>query len=180
MLKGVIFDLDGTLIDSLYDWVLIRKKIGVDDLPILSYINNLKGLLKKEAINILESFEKRATRRASLHKGVKELLTFLSEKNIKKAIVTNNSSKNVEYLLKKWKLCFDEIVTRDDGFWKPSGKPLELVIERLHFKKGEVVFVGNSNPDRLAAKEAGIRFIPVDENEGFGEVFTLIDHLGGS
>lgn len=26
MLKGIIFDLDGTLIDSHYDWKLIRKK----------------------------------------------------------------------------------------------------------------------------------------------------------
>ena len=180
MLKGIIFDLDGTLIDSHYDWNIVRKKIGVENLPILTYINNLKGASKKEAINKLEVFEKRATRKANLHKGIKKLLTFVSKRNIKKAIVTNNSRKNVEYLLKKWKLSFDEVVTRDDGVWKPSGKPLELAIKRLHLRKCEVIFVGNSNPDRLAAKEADIRFISVGENEGLEEIFTVIGHSNSS
>ena len=174
MLKGIIFDLDGTLIDSHYDWKLIRKKIGVNDLPILTYIDGLKGSRKKDALKILEVFESTATRKARLQKGIKELLAFITKRGIKKAIVTNNSRKNVEYLIKKWQLFFDEIVTRNDGVWKPSGKPLELAIEKFNLRKEEIIFVGNSNPDRIAAQRAGIKFICVDENKGMDEIYTLL------
>ncbi len=174
MLKGIIFDLDGTLIDSHYEWSLIRKKIGVDNFPILTYINGLKGVLKREAIKTLEVFEKRATYKARLQKGIKKFLAFLLKKGIKKAIVTNNSRKNVEYLLEKWKLSFDAIVTRDDGVWKPSGKPLELVIKKLNLRKDEVIFIGNSNPDRLAAEAAGIKYICISHKKGAEGLIALI------
>ena len=175
MYRGIIFDLDGTLIDSYYDWKLIRKKIGVDDLPILTHINNLKEPLRKEAMKILESFEKRATEKARIHRGMKELLNYINKNGIKKAIVTNNSRKNVNYLLKKWKLSFDVIITRDAGIWKPSGIPLKLAVERMKLKKREVIFLGNSIPDRIAAREANIPFISMEEKNEIKEIISLFE-----
>jgi phosphoglycolate phosphatase len=174
MLKGIIFDLDGTLIDSFYDWKIIRKKIGVDDLPILTHIHNLKEPLRKEAMKILESFEKRATEKSSIHKGMRELLDYIDNKKIKKAIVTNNSRKNVDYLLDKWKLSFDVIITRDDGIWKPSGTPLLKACEKMKLTKDEVIYVGNSNPDRIAAQEADITFISMEGKKGIKEILSLL------
>jgi len=178
MLKGIIFDLDGTLVDSHYDWNLIRRKLGVKNLPILTYINNLNGVPRNEAIKILETFENQATQKARLKKWTKKIFVFLSDKGIKKAIVTNNSCNNVEYLLNKWNLTFDGIVTRDDGVWKPSGKPLELAIKRINLEKKEVLFIGDSTPDRLAAKDAGISFISVEQNKSTEEIITkIIDRI---
>jgi HAD superfamily hydrolase (TIGR01549 family) len=174
MLRGVIFDLDGTLVDTHYDWNLIRKQIGVENLPILSHIHNLKGKLKEQAMRILESFEKHATKRARLNPGIKELLRMLSEKGIKKAIVTNNSRKTVDYLVTKWGLSFDHIVTRDDGVWKPSGKPLELALERLRLGKDEVLYVGNSEHDRIASENAGIRYLSISESGGMEILVSLV------
>lgn len=174
-LRGVIFDLDGTLIDSQYDWNLIRREIGVGDLPILSHINNLKGALKEQAMRVLESFEKVATKRARLNRGMKRLLELIEEKGIKKAIVTNNSRKTVEYLVRKWHLSFDHIVTRDDGVWKPSGEPLERAVAMLCLRKEEVIYVGNSEHDRMAAKDAGIRFISVRAPGGTGKLMAMIE-----
>jgi len=175
MLKGIIFDLDGTLVNSHYDWKLIRTKIGVGNIPILSYINGLNGTLKKRALRILESFEKTATKNAELNKGVPSLLSYLSKKGIRRAIVTNNSRKNVKYLLRKWDLVFDTIVTRDDGIWKPSGKPLELALERLGLRTEEIVFVGDSNPDRIAAEAADIRFISINDAAGIEAIYSFIE-----
>jgi HAD superfamily hydrolase (TIGR01549 family) len=174
-LKGIIFDLDGTLIDSQYDWNLIRRKIGVEDLPILSHINNLKGALKEQALRILESFEKVATKRARLNRGMDRVLEMIAKKGIKKAIVTNNSRKTVDYLIRKWNLSFDQIVTRDDGVWKPSGKPLERALAMLCLQKEEVVYVGNSEHDRIAAKAADIRFISIKEPGAMGRIFALLE-----
>jgi len=177
MLKAVIFDLDGTLINSFYDWDLIRDKIGVSNLPILTYMNNLKGPFKLKAFKVLESFEFKATTKARLRKGIKEILETISKANLKKAIVTNNTRKNVLYLFKKWKLSFDVIVTRDDGVWKPSAKPLELAVRRMHLKKNEVIFVGDSNPDLLASKKAGIEFISFSQNSGVSDLKSYIEKL---
>jgi HAD superfamily hydrolase (TIGR01549 family) len=176
VLKGVIFDLDGTLIDSQYDWKLIRRKIGVENLPILSHIDNLKGALKEQAIRILESFEKVATKRARLNQGIDTILATINRKGVKKAIVTNNSRKTVEYLIGKWDLVFDFIVTRDDGVWKPSGEPLNMAVEELGLQKDEVVYVGNSEHDRIAAEDAGIEFVSMDGG-GIKKIMAMLEAL---
>jgi HAD superfamily hydrolase (TIGR01549 family) len=174
-LRGIIFDLDGTLIDSQYDWNLIRRRIGVEDLPILSHINSLKGALKEQAMRILESFEKIATKRARLIQGMDRILATITKKGIKKAIVTNNSRKTVEYLIRKFNLSFDHIVTRDDGVWKPSGAPLERAVETLRLQKEEVIYVGNSEHDRIAAEDAGIDFISINGPGGIGKIMAMLE-----
>lgn len=175
MIKAVIFDLDGTVIDSNYDWKLIKKEIGSGNIPILTYIQSLEGKLKKKTIETLEGFENKATSEATLKKGIKDFLTRLIKKGKKTALVTNNSKANVDYLLKKWNLSFDIIITRDNGVWKPSGKPLEMAMKKLCMKKDEVVFIGNSNPDKEAASSVGIPFINVDYEKDFSSIYSLLD-----
>jgi phosphoglycolate phosphatase-like HAD superfamily hydrolase len=41
-LKGIIFDLDGTIVDAPYDWALIRAKLGVEGESILAFLERLK------------------------------------------------------------------------------------------------------------------------------------------
>lgn len=174
-LKGIIFDLDGTLIDSKYDWNHIRREIGVGDLSILSHIYNLKGALRERAMRILESFEEIATKRARLARGMDRVLRVIAEKGMKKAIVTNNSRKTVDYLMHKLALSFDKIVTRDDGVWKPSGDPLDRAVEMLKLEKHEVVYIGNSEHDRIAAEKAGVPFVSVTEADGIEKIIAMIE-----
>ena len=175
MLRAVIFDLDGTLFDSHYDWKLIRKKLGVKDAPILSYLNNLTKEKKKKSYKLLETFEQTATEGAVLRVGIKKLISYLGKKNIKKAIVTNNSRKSVFYLMKKWNLTFDTIVTRDDGVWKPSGRPLKIALKKLNVKMEDAVYIGNSDMDRKAAEELGIKFFMLREGKSAAELIPIIE-----
>ncbi|MBS3818822.1 HAD family phosphatase [bacterium] len=158
-LKGVLFDLDGTIVEVPYDWKRIKEELGTQGKPILSFLQELPEPEKSKKRQILEKYEQEATRKAVLKEGMDGLLEFLSENRIKKAVVTNNSRKNVRFLLKKFNLDFDCVISRESGLWKPSGSPFLEVLERFSLKAEECCAVGDSHYDIKAAREAGIPWI---------------------
>jgi HAD superfamily hydrolase (TIGR01549 family) len=159
MIECVIFDMDGTVVDVPYDWKKIKEELQTQGAPILSYIQSLKEPEKSEKWKILEKFEEEATAQAVLKEGMKEFLSFLESKKIKKALVTNNSRRNVDILLKKFHLKFDFILSREAGLWKPSGAPFLYVLKKLRLEKEKCCVVGDSHFDVKAAADAGIQIV---------------------
>lgn len=182
-LKGIIFDMDGTVFDVSYDWNKIRTELATQGRPILAFLSSLEEPEKSEKWKILARYEDEATRKADLKPGMREFIRFLSEKRIKKALVTNNSQKNVFFLLKKFNLEFDCIISRESGLWKPSGAPFLAVLEKLRLEREECCVVGDSHFDVKAANEAGILtiFILNEDRERFAlteaEVFPSVEAL---
>lgn len=169
-LRGIIFDLDGTIIDVPYDWSKIRTELGTRGTSILSDLEALDVPERKRKLKILTRYEGRATRKARLKPGSKALLDFLAREKIKTALVSNNSRKNVDFILGKFGLAFDCILTRESGLWKPSGKPLRQAMRLLGLKSRECIAVGDSHYDILAAEDAGIEkiFLITRNRDGFG------------
>ncbi|MFW6132110.1 MAG: HAD family hydrolase [Candidatus Aminicenantaceae bacterium] len=159
MIKAVIFDMDGTIVEAPYNWKQIKAKLNTEGKPILSYLDSLNGAKRDEKWEILERIEDEATKKAVIKEGIVELLDFLTEGNVKKALVTNNSKRNVIYLLKKFKLDFDLIISREYGLWKPSGAPFIAVMDMLKVSKEECCVVGDSPFDIEAAMDSGINKI---------------------
>lgn len=155
-LKAVIFDLDGTIVDVPYNWPQIKEELGTEGVSILSYLAELKEPKRSKKWKILEKYEKEATKRAVLKKGIPQLLDFLTKKSIKKALVTNNSQKNVSIILEKFNLEFDCIICRESGLWKPSGAPFISALKKLGVEREMCCVVGDSHFDIRAAEEAGI------------------------
>jgi HAD superfamily hydrolase (TIGR01549 family) len=155
-IKGVIFDMDGTLVDAPYDWKAIKKELNTQGKPILSHIQGLKEPEKSQKWKQLENFEKEATKKAVLREGIREFLAFLKRKGLKVALVTNNSRENVAYLLQKFNLSFDLVLSRESGLWKPSGAPFHAVLEELKLDKKESCVIGDTFFDIEAAKDVGI------------------------
>jgi HAD superfamily hydrolase (TIGR01549 family) len=155
-LKGAIFDMDGTVVEAPYDWRKIKEELNTQGHPILSYIQGLKEPEKTRKWKQLEGYEREATAKAVLKDGVRELLLFLKKKGLKVALVTNNSRKNVLYLLDKFDLSFDLVLSRESGLWKPSGAPFMAVLEELKLKKEECCVIGDTFFDIDAAKDVGI------------------------
>lgn len=182
-LKGAIFDMDGTVVDVPYDWGKIKAELGTQGKPILTYIENLDEPERSEKWKILERFESEATQKAKLKPGMREFLDLLSSRGVKKALVTNNSRKNVSFLLEKFRLEFDCVISRERGLWKPSGAPILVALKELHLNKEECCVVGDSHFDIRAAEEAGIPliFILNEDTEKFiemnAEVFSSVDAL---
>jgi HAD superfamily hydrolase (TIGR01509 family) len=157
MIKGILFDMDGTVVDVPYDWKRIKQELQTKGEPILSHIQNLEEPERSEKWKILERYEEEATARATLKEGMEKFLVFLKEKGIKTALVTNNSRKNVDFLLNKFRLRFDLVLSREAGLWKPSGAPFLFVLENLGLEKEECCVVGDSHFDVKAAGDAGIK-----------------------
>ncbi|MFQ6070165.1 MAG: HAD family hydrolase [Candidatus Aminicenantales bacterium] len=165
-MKAVIFDLDGTLVDVPYEWPKIRRKLGVGEKPILSHLASLSGPERGRKWKLLEKIEAQATRKAILKEGVARFLDFLDKNSIRKALVTNNSRKNVDYLLRKFKLKFECVISRESGLWKPSAEPLLAALKKLGVEKEEACVVGDSHFDAKAAAEAGVKRIFLLRRQG--------------
>ncbi len=158
-IKGVIFDMDGTVVDVPYDWKRIKQELQTQGEPILSHIQKLQEPERSRKWAILERFEEEATAQATLKEGMDKFLTLLKKKKIKTALVTNNSRKNLEFLLNKFQLSFDFLLSREAGLWKPSGAPFLFVLQNLGLKDWECCVIGDSHFDVRAAEEAGIKRI---------------------
>ena len=182
-LRGIIFDLDGTVVENDYDWPGIRESLGTGTTSILGYLDSLEEPERSAKWAILESHEAAQTEASVLRRGVRELLALLRGRGIATALVTNNSRKNTEFLLGKFGLDFDCVITRESGLWKPSGAPFLEVLRTLGLEPEACVVVGDTRFDVLAALDAGIGaiFLLSDEPERFSglpvEVFPDVDVL---
>lgn len=183
LLKGVIFDMDGTIVDAPYDWKKIKSDLVNQEKPILSFLKSLKEPERSEKWKILEKYEDEATKKAVLKDGIPDLLDFLTEKGVRKVLVTNNSRRNVTFLLNKFKLKFDCVISRESGLWKPSGAPFIAVMEKLKLRREECCVIGDSHFDIKAAVEAKISkiFILNRDRDKFdtakAEVFDSVKEL---
>ena len=182
-IKGVIFDLDGTVVENDYDWPRIREELGTGAASILGYLDSLEEPERSAKWAILETHEAEQTEASVLRRGVRELLDLLSARGVATALVTNNSRKNTEFLLGKFGLTFDCVITRESGLWKPSGAPFLDALKTLGVEADACGVIGDTHFDVLAALDAGIASIFLLSEDagrfaGFPvEVYPAVDFL---
>jgi HAD superfamily hydrolase (TIGR01549 family) len=155
-IRAVVFDMDGTVVDSRYDWPAIRAALGVEGASIIDELNGLSEPDRSRRWAELESFENQASATATVHGGAHDLLELLAAHNLTTALVTNNTDENTRLLLERFDLRFDVVVTRDSGFYKPSGAPIEEAVRRLGVEPNRCFAVGDSSYDILASRAAGL------------------------
>jgi len=150
----VVFDMDGTIIEFNLPIDEIKRKIGVES-RILEEI--LRSERREELLKILESYEIEAAKSSRLYPHFRDFLNHLEENNVITALYTRNSMKSVEIVLKKHKISFDHIFTREKDI-KPSPKPILRLLERKGIEKSSAVMIGDFLFDYLTAKNCGIPF----------------------
>jgi len=177
-IDNIIFDLDGTLVDSSKDIVravnFTLRKLGLAGKPpelIVSYIGTgVRDLLKKslggkkshfaqEAFKIFsEYFPKHSADESALYLHVEEILKYF--KNKRKVVITNRNRKFGEITLRKLGIrdYFEEIVGGDDvNCMKPSACPLDRLSSKIEMKKSKTIIVGDMDIDIMAGKNFGIK-----------------------
>jgi len=181
-LKGVILDLDGTLINSLKVYDEVHKKIlerynvkiegSLDNfgMPIEDIIYNIIRKynlnisfedIRKEFENILvnEYMEK-----IKFNPGAKQILNYFKDKKYKMAIFTSNTRKLTIEILKHLHIdnLFDVIITSDDvKQTKPDPEGYIKIVKEFSVLPNEILAVEDSIYGVIAAKRAGINVIGV-------------------
>ena len=188
MVKYIIFDFDGTLVDSK-DAVISGfnqlaqkhsfKKIQPGD------IDYLRQLPVKERCKILNvpayklpyfavefySLYKNSVRDLVMFNGVKELLEALNKKGYKLAIISSNSKENIKEFMEKNRIeCIQQIICSNKIFGKD--KVIKKFLRDNKLKSSEAIYVGDEQRDILACKKSGVKIIWVEW--GFDAVDIVI------
>ena len=160
MIKGIIFDMDGTITKPYIDWRALRAEIGAAmDKTIIEHINSLELDRARWATEVLERWEEEASVNSEVNEGVRELLAYLAEKGVRTALVTNNNRACVEIVLRKHGLRFDVALSRDDGEVKPSEDLIVKALAHLRLRPEEAIVVGDGRFDVEASARAGVRSV---------------------
>lgn len=179
MYKCVVFDLDGTLLNTLEDLAdagnYALETMGFpchktekykyfvgNGIPklILRIIPEGCGDADREKVHELfaEYYGKHCRDKTKPYKGITELLQSLKVKGIKTAVATNKDhSFSVGLVEDFFGGCVDLVVGKRDGFpKKPDPYAVNLISERLGVDKRDMLYVGDSSVDMQTAKNAGI------------------------
>lgn len=158
MIRGIVFDLDGTLVDSALDFDAMRLEMGLPaEQPILEAIEALAEHDAERCRAILHKHEHGGAQRAVLMPGVPEFLEAVDRLGLRRAVWTRNSRAVALATLDRTGLTFDAVVARDDAPAKPDPTALTDLARRWGLAAGELLMVGDYVFDIEAGRRAGAR-----------------------
>lgn len=174
--KQIVFDIDGTLIDteyavlhSLQDTVLELDKrlipiqalsfalgitgedalrhLGVQDIAVALSLWDRKMAVYQDTIRVFQ--------------GIEEMLAALAQQNIGLGIVTSKTREEFKHDFSHFSIasCFQTVVCADDtSEHKPAPAPLLKYMELAKCQSRELLYVGDSIYDMQCAQRANVRF----------------------
>lgn len=201
MYKGIIFDLDGTLVDTAEDlmhslnYALETYKFPKASLEeTKSWIGNgIRNLVKravpedvKENNEVIDNlyatmnrhYLKHCTDHTKAYDGVEETLAYLNKENIPIAITSNKQDDALQRIVKE---IFPDIkFAFKSGFketlpHKPDPALTLLALENMGRVPEEVLYVGDSRTDYQTAKNCNIKPILMDYGYEDPEIIQNLD-----
>jgi len=185
MKKAVIFDLDGTLLNTLIDLqesvngVLARYNFPTHHIDEYKYFlgNGIEVLTRKafpKEINqadfdiylreVKHEYSTRQTSKTRAYEGINELLKELNKQGIKIAILSNKPNEfarpTVEHFFGD--ISFEVVFgARQEVARKPSAEAVSEILEIFDLNKEDCFFVGDSETDMQTGVNAGIQAVGV-------------------
>lgn len=184
MKKLVIFDLDGTLLNTIYDLGeasnYALRKMGFNQHPIPAYNymvgNGVRKLLERaqpdadertidELLAIFkEYYDKHCMDDTKPYTGIPELLMELSDRGVAVAVASNKYQAAAEKIVKHYfpDIQFVSIQGQQDGRpAKPDPSIIFSILAEYPTPKAEILYVGDSGVDMETARRACVESIGV-------------------
>ena len=183
MIRGIIFDVDGTTLDTLDDiYESFNKALELFHMPLqtkdqvrMGVGRGFKVLIdkctpegtdektKEEFLPVYSGIYAENYKNKTLpYKGIPELLKALHEKGIRLAINSNKGDAYVKGLIEKNfpDIPFTEVMGAREGIaHKPNPQGTDMIIDEMGLNKEEILYIGDSDVDIMTAKNAGVRSI---------------------
>ena len=182
--QTILFDLDGTLLDTLEDLadavnhILERHRCPQRTLDeVRLFVGNGLGMLMRRSLPaqysqtvsdlLAEELRTYYTAHSRIktvpYAGVRELLETLHAAGAKVAVVSNKADEAVGELCSFYFPGLVDAAVGETAGRRPKPAPyaVELALERLHVDKTDAVYVGDSQVDLDTAKAAGLPCIAV-------------------
>lgn len=187
MIKIVVFDLDGTLVNSLTDIAQsVNKgliKAGLEEKPFENfnhYVGDGREVMIKRAMGSFAEDEEKfsiawetfnseykihCNDNTCAYDGCAEMLKNLDEKGIKTAVLSNKPDEFVGRILKKVypEHSFTEAWGKKPKYkMKPDGESLLAILEKHGISKEECIYIGDSDVDVYTAQNSGVKMAGVE------------------
>jgi len=182
--KLVLFDLDGTLLDSLPDLysasVSMAKTLNIAPLSLLQveqWVGNGAAMLVQrilanqflppapdprfdQALELfMTAYHQLGSQQTRLYPGVEALLSALQQAGVRQGVITNKPSRFTKPLLAKFGILhYFDLVYSGDTFIekKPHPMPLLEAAQQMGVELAQCLMVGDSSNDINAAKACGM------------------------
>jgi len=201
--RAVLFDLDGTLVDSLEDLTdavnhirdafshppvaadAVRLKVGKGARHLVQQVlPDASDSDIERAIDLFLEFNRRhIADKSRLYPGILEALHGLAARNVRMAVISNKNEALSALLLQTLGIRdLFENITGGDTYRerKPSPLPLLNVADRLGIAPNECIMVGDSVNDMQAGQQANIAFIGCTWGYGSREELSGADACADS
>ncbi|MCB1190154.1 MAG: HAD family hydrolase [Leptospiraceae bacterium] len=195
--KGIIFDLDGTLLDSITDIANAMNSVlgyfGYPKHPVSAYklyVGDGVDILVKRALpqnkniekQIIEKcilayradYSKRWKENSKLYPGIPELMNIIQKIGIKTAILSNKpndfTNQIVSNFMPQYK--FEMVVgSQAEAPKKPDPTQALKIATHFNLSPSEIVFVGDTDTDMITARNA--KMYPIGVLWGFRDASEL-------
>lgn len=188
MYKTIIFDIDGTLVNSIsgvrysVDEVAFKHNLKILNdkefalfltySPIYSSFSNVYKLSDVESQicgdEFIEHNRVNGIYRSELYNNVIDLLELLKQKQYKLGIATCKKLSNAERIIKHLHIDkYFDIVCGLENLQENKLKILDKCIKKLNSKPQNCLYIGDTENDASAANDLGIDFIAVTYGYGF-------------
>ena len=197
--KLIIFDLDGTILDTIADIAAaVNRALVAFGYPthsvadIQSFLGNGSLVLMRRALknggddefckevrtHFRAEYERCMLDKTKAYDGIAELVDWLNERGVVSVVLTNKDDKNAVPMIKHYfgdRFAFVRGV-RTDTDRKPNPEVALSILEKFGFSPDEALVIGDGMADLNLAKNAGIDFLPI--GYGYTDPSRLLEECG--
>ncbi|ALB28277.1 HAD family hydrolase [Companilactobacillus heilongjiangensis] len=197
MSKTILFDVDGTLIDTEKTIIKSWQKTLKDTLNIepaaeeLFYVLGIPGTKavqkysngpqqSQELLTLWEQNDHKMFHYSELFDGITTMLQQLKDKNIKLGVVTSRTNKELQLVLDNFDIekYFSTFITASKTkLHKPNPEPILKAIETLQIDPAETLYIGDSIYDFQCARNANVEFALASWGSKDNPEFSKVDYL---